>query len=263
MEDQMLKVEAILRAAIENNPDVLFILKRHPNEANPTITKENPNEMIRLRDYPNVLYITANESLHDLISASDIWVGFETTTAIEAWLMGKQTVFINPDPNFNRTNIYKGNPILKTPEEFVRAITEFYDSGEVPGFYSEEHKNNREQIYKETIGFADGMNHIRAGYYLKKTLESVRPGEGKTKGIAFSLKYGFMYSLLMTGKYFYIKDFFLRLPKFKKTVWMFEKWRLKNVRTLQHHYKKFLDRFYIEKKISEKVRSNKIWDELW
>lgn len=263
MEDQMLKVEAILRAAIEDNPDVLFILKRHPNEANPTITRENPNEMIRLREYPNVLYITANENLHDLISVSDLWVGFETTTAIEAWLMGKQTVFINPDPDFNRTNIYKGNPIIKFPEEFVYTIQEFYEKGKVPDFFSEEHLKNREQIYRETIGFADGMNHIRAGYYLMKTLEQIIPGEGENKKIRISFKYQFMYFLLMTGRYFYIRNLFLGLPKFRKTVWMFEKWRLKNVRNLQDHYKKYLDRFYREKNISSKVSSNKIWDELW
>lgn len=263
MEDQMFKVEAILRTAIESNPDVLFILKRHPNEANPTITRENPNEMIRLRDYPNVLYITANENLHDLISVSDIWIGFETTTAIEAWLMGKQTVFINPDPDFNRTNIYTGNPVLRTQEEFVNAINEFYKNGEIPRFYSQQHKNNREQIYRDTIGFADGMNHIRAGYYLKKSLEEITPGEGESKEIRFSPGYWFMYFLLMTGRFFYIRKLFLKLPKFKKTVWMFEKWRLENVRKLQDHYKKYLDRFYSQNNISEKVSSEEIWGELW
>ncbi len=263
MEDQMLKVEAILRAAIEANPDVLFILKRHPNEANPTITKENPNEMIRFRDYPNVLYITANENLHDLISASDFWVGFETSTAIEAWLMGKQTVFINPDPDFNRTNIFKGNPVIKTSKDFVKAIQEFYDKGKLPGFYSKEHSENRKQIYKETIGFADGMNHIRAGYFLMKSLEDIVPEEGKDRSINFSFKYWFMYFLLMTGRFFYQKNLFLKLPKFRKTVWMFEKWRLENVRRLQSHYKKYLDRFYKKHSVSERVRDNSIWDELW
>ncbi|MFW5821291.1 MAG: BFO_1060 family glycosyltransferase [Bacteroidota bacterium] len=262
MEDQMLKVEAILRAAIEANPDVLFILKRHPNEANPTITKENPNEMIRLRDLPNVLYITANENLHDLISISDLWVGFETTTAIEAWLMGKQSVFINPDPDFNRTNIYKGNPVLRTPEQFVNAITEFYAKGEIPGFYSQEHINNREQIYRETIGFADGMNHIRAGYYLMKVLEQITPNEGEQKNVRFSFKYWFMYFLLTTGRFFYVRKLFLRLPRFKKTVWMFEKWHLENVRRLQSYYKKYLDRFYSKENISGRIKREEFWEGL-
>lgn len=262
MEDQMYKVEAILRAAVEANPDILFIMKRHPNEANPTITKENPNEMIRLREYPNVLYITSNENLHDLISVSDLWVGFETTTAIEAWLMGKQTVFINPDPDFNRTNIYKGNPVLGSPEAFLEVIDSFYKDGVVPHFNDESYKNSRKQIFRETIGFDDGMNHLRAGYYLKKVLEKIEPGEGIKKNIRLSHKYRFMYFLLMAGRLFYIKDLFLKLPKFKKTVWMFEKWKLENVRKLQKVYKPYLDRFYEEKNISRKINDDEFWDEL-
>jgi surface carbohydrate biosynthesis protein len=262
MEEQMYKVEAMLRAAVEANPDVLFIMKRHPNEANPTITKENPNEMIRLRDYPNVLYITSNENLHDLISVSDLWVGFETTTAIEAWLMGKQTVFINPDPDFNRTSIYKGNPVLRNPEEFVGVIRSFYQDGVVPHFNDPEYQENREEIFRETIGFADGMNHLRAGYYLREVLNDIQPGEGKQSKVLLSQKYRFMYFLLMTGRFFYIKSLFLKLPKFKKTVWMFEKWMLENVGRLRKGYKPFLDRFYSEKKISEKIKNHKLWDEL-
>ncbi len=260
MKDQMLKVETILRTAIEANPDVLFLLKRHPNEANPSITRENPNEMISLRDYPNVLYITANVNLHDLISVSDIWVGFETTTVIEAWLMGKQTIFINPDPDFNRTNIYKGNPVVKTPEAFIKVIDEFYATGEIKEFNSELLKNNREEIYTETIGFSDGKNHIRAAYYVKKVLDEIEPGSGRKRRIKLSRKYLFTYSLLMFGRFFYIKSIFLKLPKFKKTVWIFDKWRLKNVRKLQNQYEKYLRSFYLENQIHEKLNKNELWN---
>lgn len=262
MEDQMLKVESILRTAIEANPDILFLLKRHPNEANPTITKENPNEMIRLRHYPNVLYITENENLHDLISVSDLWIGFETTTALEAWLMGKQTVFINPDPDFNRTSIFSGNPVLKSPDEFVQALDAFYENGEVPGFYSEELERNRKKIFVETIGFADGFNHVRAGFYLNEVLHKITPGEGKQKKHRFSFRYWFMYFLLITGQYFYVKSLFLKLPRFKKTVWMFEKWKLQNVRSLQAKYKTFLDRFYSKENIKSRVADHSLWRDL-
>ncbi len=262
IEDQMHKVEDMLRKAVEDHPDVLFVMKRHPNEANPSITKENPNEMIALRDYPNVLYITANENLHDIISASDIWTGFETTTAIEAWLMGKQTLFINPDPDFNRTNIFKGNPLIRTPEEFSRIIARYYETGKVEGFDSEELIKNREQIYRETIGFADGKNHLRAGYYLEKVLKTIHPGEGKSRRIRFSMKYFVMYILMVTGKNFYIKGLFLQLPKFKKTIWIFDKWRLTNVKRLKEKYQPYLDRFYSDHHIREKMSDRSLWKEL-
>jgi hypothetical protein len=263
IEEQMYLVEDMLRFVIEKNPDILFILKRHPNEANPTITVENPNEMIRLREYENVLYFTENENLHDLISVSDIWVGFESTTVIEAWLMGKQTLFINPDPNFNRTEIYKGNPVLKTPEEFNQNITEYYNTGNLPLFHSEEMQKNRKIIIKDTIGFSDGKNHIRASYYLKKVLDSIDAGSGEKRKIKLSGEHLFKYLLLMIGKYFYNKKLFLALPKFKKTVWMFESWRLQNVRKLKSVYSADLDQFYKEQEIMKKFKDGSLWNEIF
>ena len=262
MEEQMFKVEDILRKAIEANPDILFLLKRHPNEANPTITPENPNEMIRLRDYPNVLYITEHENLHDLISVSDIWVGFESTTCIEAWLMGKPSMFINPDPDFNRTNIHKGNPIVKTAEDFLKKIKLYYQSGDMQGFNTSELIENRKEIIRETIGFSDGMNHVRAGFYLSKVLDKIQAGEVKNRKIRISYKFLFKYCLLMIGRFFYIKYLFLKLPKFKKTVWMFENWKLSNLHKLQKSYKPFLDKFYKEKNVVPRLKDGSLWKDL-
>ncbi|MGC9345150.1 MAG: hypothetical protein ACP5E3_20765, partial [Bacteroidales bacterium] len=97
---------------------------------------------------------------------------------------------------------------------------------------------------------------------LGKVLDEIIPGEVEKRGVRMSQKYRFMYFLLMTGRFFYIKNLFLKLPKFKKTVWMFEKWMLENVGQLRKGYKPFLDRFYSEKKISEKIKNHKLWDEL-
>lgn len=262
MEDQMKKVEHILREAILHFPDTLFLLKRHPNEANPTITKENPNEMIGLRDYPNVLYITGNENLHDLISVCDIWTAFESTTAIEAWMMGKETVFINPEIDFNRDKTYLGTPIAKDAESFISYIDEFYSKGSIKDFYTKELKKNRIEIIKSTIGHDDGMNHIRAGHYLEKVLKSIEPGEGQSKKIAFNFKFWFMRFLLVTGSFFYIKKLFLILPKFKKTVWMFDTWRFKNLGQLQERYSPYLKRFYRKNHILEKHAEGTLWNSL-
>jgi surface carbohydrate biosynthesis protein len=124
MDQQMKEVESMLRAAIEKFPQVLFILKRHPNEANPTITTEHPNEMIALREYPNVLYITWTENLHDLINVCDLWTAFESTTALEAWLIDKETIYLNPDPDFNRDTTYLGTPISRNSAYFIYYIAQ-------------------------------------------------------------------------------------------------------------------------------------------
>ncbi len=259
MKEQMLKVEGILKFAIESNPDILFLLKRHPNEANPSITKENPNEMIRLRDYPNVIYITENENIHDLINISDFWMAFESTTALEAWMLNKQTLLINPDPDFNRDKLYKGSVLIRNTEELQRNIKSFYETNELPGFKNDELEKNRKTLIKDTIGFDDGLNHLRAGFYLKKTVQET---EHQDKNIVFSFRYFRMFFLMKAGSLFYNRNIFLKLPKFRKTVWIFDKYELKNIYKLKPLYYKYLDDFYKNNQLDYQIRDNSIWSKI-
>lgn len=259
MEEQMYKVESVLKKMIINNPDILFILKRHPNEANPCITKESMNEMIRLRNLPNVLYITENENIHDLINVSDIWMAFESTTAMEAWLLKKNTILINPDTKFNRDELYKGSLIVKNYKELQKNIDEFYLNGEISVFNTKEKIEIRKQLITETIGYDDGLNHLRAGYYLKKVVNNIRPNNNKIK---ISFKFFVMYALVHIGKFFYIKNLFLKLPKFKKTVWIFESFEFKKLKILKKKYYKYLDDFYEKNSLNKKIEQNKFWEEL-
>ncbi len=234
-------VEAILRQLIENNPDILFLLKVHPNETHPHITTESPNEMIRMRDYSNVLYIKDEEPIHDLISASDIWMGFETTTAIEAWMLGKETLLLNPDAGFTRDITYKGSVIVPDYTSVQLFINEFYREGATRSFNSREKAESRKAIIADVIGFGDGQNHLRAAYFLKKSLEK---STGLQKKKVFRMNY-FMRSFnLHVGSLFYNHWLFIHLPKFKKTVWAFDRWKLKNIPVLKERYYPFLDAFY-------------------
>lgn len=234
-------VESILRQLIGNNPDILFLFKVHPNETHPHITTESPNEMIRLREYPNVLYLKNEEPIHDLISASDIWMGFETTTSIEAWMLGKETLLINPDPDFNRDNACDGSVIAQSYEDVQSCIDEFYQHGAISRFHSEKKKASRANVVKETIGFDDGLNHFRAAGYLDEVLKQ---SPAKTKKRVFRMRY-FLRSLkLHIGNLFYNRWLFLNLPKFNKTVWAFDRWKLKNIPLLKERYYPFLDVFY-------------------
>jgi hypothetical protein len=261
LEDQMYQVESILKDAIERNEDILFILKRHPTEINPSIVGEGMNEMIRLKEYKNVLYITEYESIHDLISISDVWLGFETTTALEAWLMGrKPTIMINPDPNFNRDEIYKGSLIVKNSIELQNAINEFYLKEKLLAFLDPELENNRKELIYNTIGFGDGLNHIRTGFYLKKVTEKINPDQSVK--VKFSFKYFTMHTLMEIGKYFYNRKLFEKLPKFKKTIWIFENFRLKNINVLKKKYYPYLETFYKEKDLPQQMVKNDFWNNL-
>ena len=66
----------------------------------------------------------------------------------------------------------------------------------------------------------------------------------------------------MIGRFFYIKYLFLKLPKFKKTVWMFENWRLSNLSKLKNNYKPYLDKFYKGKNIISRQKDDSLWKDL-
>ena len=260
MKEQMLLVEDILRKAVENNPDILFILKRHPNEIHPHLQQRDRNEMVNLKDYPNVLY-TTTENIHDMISASDIFTGFETTAALETWLMkDTPTVLLNPDTDFNRDQLYKGSVIAHSYDEFQKYIDEFYSTGKISSFQSEEKKENRQKFIVETVGYSDGMNHIRAGYYLKKTLDKTKPNSNPKVKLNFS--YLMWYYLVHIGKYFYKKEIFRRLPKFKKTIWIFDNLELKEIPQLKQKYFRYLDIFHEKNNIPERIKLDKFWQEI-
>jgi hypothetical protein len=261
-EKQMYAVEEILRQAVEYYPDILFVLKRHPNEANPSIVEEGRNEMNPLTSYPNVLYVKEEENLHDLISISDIWMGFETTTSLEAWLMKSQvpTLLLNPDPDFNRDQLYKGSLILHSGQELISCIEQFYHKGSISSFMNQDKILFRQKLIRDTIGWGDGFNHIRTAYYFQKTLEKAsQTGDIRPR---FSFKYAWMYVLMELGKYFYIKNVFIRLPKFKKTIWIFEKFRLRNIPVLQARYKHFMEDFYNKHKVAERYKLGTLFEEL-
>lgn len=258
---QMFLVESILKNTIENNPDVLFILKKHPSEVNPSIVGETLNEMSRLSNYPNVLYIKEGENLHDLINISDLWLGFETTTTLEAWLLNKNTILINPDPNFTRDMHYKGSVIVRDYNNLQNLINEYYETGKIVKFNEAEHSFYRKKTVEETIGYSDGYNHLRAGYYFKKTIELVEKNDLHKKR-KFSTKYFIKHFLMVAGSFFYIKGIFIHLPKFKKTVWIFENFRLKNINKLKNKYYLYLDKFYLKNNLEERIKNNKIWEEI-
>jgi len=262
MHTQQQQVENMLRHAIEQNPDILFILKRHPNEKHPHLTGRDNNEMINLAGYPNVLYLTDEEDVHTLIHISDIWAGFETTTVIESWMMdeNRPTVFLNPDPLFSRDMNYQGTIVVSKADQWQQIIEEFYSKGRVDAMNTPERKKARQKIIENVVGYADGMNHIRAGYYLARTLEHL-PEKSPSKIKAKPL-YVIRYLLMQIGKYFYAKPLFLKLPKFRKTVWIFERYKLKNIEPLKKKYFSYLDRFHRQHRIEEKIKSPDFWKSL-
>ncbi|MCL6099073.1 MAG: hypothetical protein M1391_10900 [Bacteroidetes bacterium] len=262
IEEQRKKVRDILEQAIINNKDALFVLKQHPQENAPERPEPVKNEMSELAHYENVLYLCGEESIHDLISVSDLWTCFESTTALESWLMNKQTIFINPEKDFNRDPLYKGSALVQSSEEFQKLINEFLSIGKIKDFFEPKKKSMREKLVADIIGFGDGMNHIRASYYFQKTIKNSqflaslhshsasRSGSTRNSQFKFHLWHWLVYILLRIAGPLYNRAIYSRLYKFKKHLWVFENYKMEKLHKLYSKYQPFFDEFYKKKSIS-------------
>ena len=154
---------AIILNIIEKNPDKLFLLKEHPGSDGLHISAIEGTEK-----YSNVL-ILKKEPIADCIAASDFWLTYESTTVIEAWLLGKQTCLLNPSgTDFPRANVHFGSPNYPDAESLQNAINFFYEKGELPDF--SELEDERKKVIKDTIQWDDGLNHVRAGNEIIRVL---------------------------------------------------------------------------------------------
>lgn len=169
--NDLFKLQKIYRKIIEDNQDTLFILRYHPG----TIDFEK-NEFYNLDTYSNVFvsnkYNNQHYQISDLINISDLWIGYETTTALEAWLLKKQTFLINPTrSDFIRENVHKGSPIVKTTDEAQSLMDEYFTNRTIKEF--EKLKSNREEIITDVIEYRDGKNHIRAAQEIMKVFNQL------------------------------------------------------------------------------------------
>lgn len=158
----------VLLNIIESNPSILFILKEHPGNRRGL----DMSGIDGAERFDNVL-ILKYDSIIDTIAASDIWLTYESTTVLEAWMLGKPTCLLNPTGiDFPRANVYLGSPNYPNEEALQNAIDVFYSTGELPGFNDQRIADERKKVIKDTIQWDDGLNHVRAGNEIIRLLES-------------------------------------------------------------------------------------------
>ena len=158
-------VREILTALIASNPETLFLLRPHPGVVNVA-----ESELAALERSPNVLMPPRSEPIADCISVCDLWSAYDSTTCMEAWLLGKPSLLINPSGgDFPRARTYLGSPIFETLEEVDAALRTHRTTGVVPGFAEKEEL--RQAVVTDTIQWADGKNHLRAAHYIERVLE--------------------------------------------------------------------------------------------
>ena len=246
LEDQRDQVETCLETVIKQYPDVLFILKKHPRENFESDYRDSRNEMNRLNHYPNVLYLKDQEDIQDLIQISDLWMAFESTSIMEAWLMNVPTLMINPDPNFTRVDFYHGSAAVKNANEIEAVFNQYFNDNNADFFFKSEILAKRNDIIKNSIGFDDGFNHLRIIKSFKPYLKTAK----KPINIKINWRFFRLYLLLHLGKNFYKKSIYEKLPKFKKTIWVFENYKLEKIRSGKEKIFKDLDDFYKKSQIT-------------
>jgi surface carbohydrate biosynthesis protein len=233
-------VEDCLKTVVEQYPDILFILKKHPRENFESDYKDSRNEMNQLRHYPNVLYLKDEEDIQNLIQISDLWMAFESTSIMEAWLMNIPTLMINPDRHFTRVDLYKGSAFVKNPKEILNVFQDFFTHNDKSFCCKNEELAERASIIQNSIGFDDGFNHLR---FVKPLIPFIKETKSPVK-IRTNQRFLRFYFLLHIGKHFYSKKLFERLPKLKKTIWIFENYKLQKVNRDKKIHFQNLNEFY-------------------
>jgi len=227
---ERVQVNEILKKLIKQNKDTLFLLKEHPG-----VTDPSKSELVGLKHYPNVLYIKNEEAIADCLSGCDVWMTFESTTCLEAWLLDKPTIVINPlSRSFIRSSVHKGCVILRNCEAVQKCLTVHFKSGSIPEFEAKE--DARRHVIEETIQWTDGKNHLRAAYWFEKVLAE-SPRSNMHIGIRDMLK-AFWQNILFGGA-----RYLPFLPKFRAYAQARQRFRRSELEELTRRYKPYLDAF--------------------
>lgn len=235
------RLNQILEKLIQNNQDILFILKYHPGARR----TKNLTEFVGLDKYENILEIQHEENIADCISVSDFLVAYESTSIMEAWLMGKQTFLINPSIiKFPRSEIYKGTPIFKNHEKCQEIFDKFYVTGKISGF--EEGLEARKQIIEDIIGWRDGKNHARAGKVIKELLDKTKNREIEATKLFDRFKHYIVHIIFFKTRFMTKYSFIYRIPikKLKVLKYCQDNFSYSEIIGLKKRYYFYMNKFY-------------------
>ena len=108
---------------VSSNPDILFILKEHPANQ----LGHFASGIEGCDAFENVVVLKNEVSIAQCIALADVWLSYESTTAMEAWAMGRQTALLNPSGiDFAmRSDVYRGQPCFTSASALSAALDEY------------------------------------------------------------------------------------------------------------------------------------------
>lgn len=186
-----------LEALANANKDILFLLKEHPGVE----LGHRGSGIERVARCANVLTLKNEEPILDCIQASDLWVVYESTTSIEAWLLGKPTCLLNPSGrDFPRDRLNQGSPAFSSAEQMQAYIDVHYAGLENPDF--SKRAPIRKQLITEIIQWDDGLNHVRAGNEILDLLKTCVASNWREESLAEKLSRWWQHWKWLLGPYF-------------------------------------------------------------
>jgi surface carbohydrate biosynthesis protein len=157
----------ILLQFIQSLSDYHFLIKEHPG----SLLGDLASAIEGVRELENVTVIKNEESIMNCLSTCEFWMGYETTTALEAWLLGKTTILINPSGvDFKRDSLYKGSVVVKDLSSLLAINEEYFDTGRIKAF--DKKGTEREEEIKAVSEYVDGLNHQRVGNEIINLIEN-------------------------------------------------------------------------------------------
>jgi UDP-N-acetylglucosamine 2-epimerase len=174
---------------IRQNPDTLFVIRAHPDEARPgKASRESVADWAKLRqieDYDNVVFVAATEyfSSYELILKSKFVMIYNSTIGMEATLLGVPVICGGKSRFTQNPTVY----FPKSKVEFIQTTQQFLDSDSVE--MPEEFKTNVRrflytQLFKVSLPFDDFLEEDRVwqGYVQLKEFnwEALLPENSET-----------------------------------------------------------------------------------
>lgn len=165
LQKQREKIQQWLQGVIESLPETLFILKAHPGG------EIASTEIANLSHYPNVLLLHREEQAPDLISACDVWMAWNSTTLLEAFVCDKPVLFPKFDSETDAMTIpaHEGADIVSNAQETVALISRYVGGATI----SEAQQTKRKQIIAYTAVSSDGQNSARSASEIHRLLQTL------------------------------------------------------------------------------------------
>lgn len=213
--EQMVQFDDILYKTIKNNPNLKFYIKEHPS----TVLGLKYSAVENCVNLPNAYLVDKNISILEFLKSSNICISYQSNTSLESWLLGNISITLNP------LTIIWPNDVYRTPFHDAQFIAN--TSTELNNLLRNIHTlklsniqtTNQNNLIKNIIGFADGLNHVRIGNYIIKNI--------KSKNLNFIIKFNLI--LFKNQILWFIKNLISFHRKKSYSITKMLEWKSKNL----------------------------------